>query len=176
MRKLLLAALPIFACLAFGAAAEPFSSKDFGFSAEFPSSPTAIPTPIAEKDGKGRPVSTAMRFIAKNENYFTGVNVDLFTDATKFEDVPKSLVHTQNTFVDGAAYKLVESHVGQVQSYPAEFFTFEAPDEIVKGHGVVVIVPAVSPRRYLITYMSTSNATPSETEALDRFLASFKIL
>jgi len=175
MRKLTALLLCLFAFLPQGASAAVFNSPEYGFAANFPAPPQAMPPQPSEKDSSGATLSMATLFNAAQQGvYFSTVTVDVFNRPYTI-DVPASLLKERDNFVAAFKAPLTEQHTGLFQGSPATFFAFAAADHSIQGRGMVIILDRPTPRIYIVAIVYTAAASQDQITGLNRFVDSFRL-
>lgn len=158
------------------ATAEPYSSNDSGFSADFLADPDISAPRPSQKDADGNVESNTITYSAGQPgDYYSAVTVDTFLAPTPL-DVAGSLTAERDTFANSFG-SVTSSRTDTFQGAPAVFFTFANDDGTQAGRGMVVILDQQpTPRIYLVTMVHKDSTPQATVDALNSFVDSFKLL
>ena len=157
------------------AAAAPYASNDYGFSADFLSDPEISAPRPSERDADGNVESDTVTYSAGQPgDYYSAVTVDTFLAPTPL-DVAGSLADERDTFARSFG-SVTSSRTDTFQGSPAVFFTFANDDGTEAGRGMVVILNGPTPRIYLVTMVHKDSTPQATVDALNSFIDSFKLL
>ena len=157
------------------ARADPFTSTEFHFTADFPSEPKAQGPIDSMRDASGAVISRITTFTAGRKNlYAVNVTIDAFLRPAHVDE-QKTLEAERDSAVRQGRGNLTSSTPDTVGGYAALRFTYDAPTALIKGEGVVVLVASETPRIYVVLAERTNNAGSGERAAIDRFLKSFQL-
>ncbi len=157
------------------AVAEPYSSSDFGFSADFLSDPEISPPRPSERDDAGHVESNAVTYSAGEPgDYYSAVTIDSFVVPTPI-DVAGSLASERDTFARSFG-SITSSRTDTFEGLPAVFFTFANDEGTQAGRGMVVISAGATPRIYLVTMVHKDSTPQATVDALNSFIDSFRVL
>lgn len=155
------------------ALADPFTSAEFHFTADFPSDPKQQGPIDSMRDSAGVVISRITTFTAGRKNlYAVNVTVDAFLRPAQVNE-QKTLEAERDSAVRQGRGNLTSSTPDTVGGHAALRFTYDAPSALIKGEGVVVLVASETPRIYVVLAEHTNNAGSGERAAIDRFLKSF---
>jgi hypothetical protein len=155
--------------------AESFTSDKYGFSADFPVSPTVSEPKGSEIDNEGNFIATMVMFSAHEPGTTSAlVTVDSYAVSKKL-NIAATLKAMRNDFIRGMEAKIVSSDPGTRDGHQALFFTYDTRDHSAAGSGIVIIISRKKPRTYLVVNMHTPAASAEQIVAADAFLASFHI-
>lgn len=167
-----------FACLcvlSVSAGAQPFSSDQYGFSAEFPGEPAVGRPQSAETDAKGKVIANSVMVQSQVMGVYTAmVTVESYIVPTKI-DIGTTLAAMPKLFVDQLDAVMTSSKPGKLDGHRARFFSYETRDHASSGKGIAVVIPGKLPRTYLVLTNYTSIASEENKAALDRFITSFHV-
>ncbi len=174
----ILSVLAAFACLSvisLAANGQPFSSDQYGFTAEFPADPVVGQPQAAETNAHGKVISHSVMIQTQVMGVYTAmVTVESYIVPTRI-NTGKRLAAMPRSFVSGLDAVLTSSKPGRLDGHRARFFTYKTRGHVSSGRGIAVVVPGRLPRTYLVLTNHTSLASDGEVAALDRFITSFQL-
>jgi hypothetical protein len=166
----------VLALLVSPALAEPFTSKEFGFSADFPDTPTRSAVQEGPRDAGGQIASTGVVFSASERGeWVTVLAIEIFQVERRL-DRQGTLAAERDGFFNGRPGITHRSANDTFAGHPALRFTYEAKNEGLRGQGLVVLIETPKPRIYVVVAtVRLSRETPAIAAALNRFLESFRL-
>jgi len=170
-----IAAFFVVLLLAPVATAEPFTSREFNFSADFPIAPEQSAPQDSERDANGAVVSKVVAFNATvPSKYIAIVAVDSYIVPTAI-DLQGTLAAERDSFlkeVNGTAATIAGD---SFQGHSALRLRFDTPGHDIQGEGLVIVIEQEKPRIYVIVAAHGLQASSAEATSLDRFLRSFRL-
>lgn len=155
--------------------AEIFSSREYGFEANFPGTAKATPPENSEMKTDGTALSQAVSFDDMQMGvYFTTVTVDRYIVPVKL-NVQETLTSEMDGLVKSVGGTGLSSSFFTYQKSPAVQFTFEVPQKKMQVQGLVLVREDEEPTVYIVTACSYEHHTAESDAALDTFMHSFRL-
>jgi len=176
MRLTTIALAGLCLCLLPGpASGEPFSSEQYGFTADFPATP-AVGTPQpSETNAQGKVIAKSVIIETRIMGVYTAmVTVDDYLVPMKLSPSVTLSAMTQG-FVAQLDARITSAKFGRVDGHRARFFNYRTNDRASSGKGVIVVVQSRKPRTFIVVSMHTSLASDDDIAALNKFIASFHV-
>lgn len=163
-------------CLLPGmASGEPFTSEQYGFTADFPAPPVVGKPQPSETNAHGKVIAKSVIIETRIMGVYTAmVTVDDYIVPTKI-DASTTLLAMTRGFAAQLDARISSSRSGRVNGHRARFFNYRTNDHSSSGKGVIVIVQSKKPRTFMVLSMHTSLASDDNIAALDKFVASFHV-
>ena len=169
MRALFISALLLL--LAPVVSAQPFSSAEYGYAADFPCTPEEQRDPGQRVNGQL--VSDSATVACQTENqYFVGMSVDRY-----YTGAHPTLESIRDAYLRGFNGSGGRSASATIGGHSALLFTFQSnANPNATGRGMVVFVDGQPSRYYTVVLVRGPNTTPEALAVADHFLDSFRVL
>ena len=176
MRSLAIAFVVVLLLSPAAVSAEPFTSSEFGFSADFPVTPQQKPPVDSERDENGNVVSRIVMFQAGVRGvYAASVNIDTHF-VPRHVNAPATLATGRDSFLGAMSASATRTETLQIKGHPAMRFSYETSDHSARGRGLVIVIESEMPRIYMVVTAGRYPQVGADTDAaLERFFNSFRL-